>query len=218
MKDMIKGIIFDLEGTLVEVWEVYAEIVRQIAIKFNLSPMPKQELFTLVDQGYNLREIFSKYYPSADEETVANWLKEGDQLFVANPFSVKPEVKEMLQSLQGRGLRMGIVTSTPFPPDAIWSWVEGLGIKDFFKVVITGTEVLRKPAPDGIIKCVEKLRLSPEECISVGDSRVDIIAGKSAGVKTVAFSGGIATKEALLEDKPDFLIEELPHLLSLLDD
>jgi HAD superfamily hydrolase (TIGR01509 family) len=215
---MIKGVIFDLEGTLVDVWEVYAEIVRQIAIKFNLSPIPKQELFTLVDQGYNLKEVFSKFYPFADKETLSNWMKEGDRLFVENPFSIKPEVKEMLQSLKGRGLRMGIVTSTPFPPDAIWSWVGELGIKDFFEVVITGTEAPRKPAPDSIIKCVEKLRLSPEECLSVGDSRADIVAGRGAGVKTVAFSGGVATKETLLAEKPDFSIEELTQFPSLLSD
>ena len=215
---MIKGIIFDLEGTLIEVWEVYAEIARQIAIKFNLPAIPKQDLFTLVDQGYNLREIFSKSYPFADKETLSNWLKEGDRLFMGNSFSVKPEVKELLQSLKGRGLRMGVVTATPFTPDAIWSWIDELGIKDFFEVVITGTEMPRKPAPDSMIRCVEKLGLSPEECMSVGDSCVDIIAGRDTGVKTVAFSGGVAAKETLLEEKPDFLIEELTQVSSLLGD
>jgi beta-phosphoglucomutase-like phosphatase (HAD superfamily) len=55
---MIKGIIFDLEGTLVDTWKIYWEVFNETAIKLNLPRAPKQEFLTLLDQGCSLEETF----------------------------------------------------------------------------------------------------------------------------------------------------------------
>ena len=216
---MLKSIIFDLEGTFVDTWRLYWEIFDETTTKLNLPRAPKQEFLTLLDQGYSLEEMFFKIYPSMDEKSLLNWLEEMHSLYREREHLVPlmPGVEETLRLLKARGLRMAIFTSMVYPAALLWTWLDRLGIRDFFEVVITGTDVLRKPAPDGIIKCLEKLEVLPYECMIVGDSQADIIAGRGAGVKTVAVTGGVDTKEALLEENPDFLIEELTQLSSLLD-
>ena len=64
------------------------------------------------------------------------------------------------------------------------------------------------------MKCIKELGLSAEECVFVGDSRVDIIAGKKAGVMTVAVHTGVASKELLTEQGPDYILADL-NLFSL---
>ena len=79
--------------------------------------------------------------------------------------------------------------------------------------MVTGAEAPAKPAPDGLIKCIKELGLSAEECVFVGDSRVDVIAGRKAGVKTVAVHTGVADKELLAEEEPDYLLGNLNLLI-----
>ncbi|MFC2068215.1 HAD family hydrolase, partial [Chloroflexota bacterium] len=79
-------------------------------------------------------------------------------------------------------------------------------------------EVAAKPAPDGLIKCLRELGLSAEECIFVGDSSLDIMAGRAAGVRTVAIYNGVASKEALAEQEPDCILDDLSLLLPYLNE
>jgi phosphoglycolate phosphatase-like HAD superfamily hydrolase len=83
-------------------------------------------------------------------------------------------------------------------------------------VMVTAAEAPAKPAPDGLILCVQKLGLLAEECVYVGDSRLDIRAGKKAGLLTVGIQTGVAGKKLLVEEKPDYIVDEVSELLSCL--
>ena len=73
-------------------------------------------------------------------------------------------------------------------------------------------ETKPKPDPASLIKCTEELGLSRCECVFVGDSRADVIAGKRAGVQVIALPTGVASKEQLAEEKPDSLLDSLSAL------
>jgi phosphoglycolate phosphatase-like HAD superfamily hydrolase len=88
------------------------------------------------------------------------------------------------------------------------------GLKDCIDIVITRNEVQRlKPAPDAIIECIKMLDLSPEDCIYIGDSVVDILAGKSAGTKTVGVLTGVSSYENLKKENPDIIIRDISELM-----
>ena len=70
-----------------------------------------------------------------------------------------------------------------------------------------------KPAPDVILRGIEALGVLPEDCVMVGDSASDIIAGKRAGVKTCAVRYGYGDPEELARLQPDYWVSDLRELL-----
>ena len=76
----------------------------------------------------------------------------------------------------------------------------------------------RKPHPEPVLKCLEHLRLAPHQAVYIGDSPIDIQAGKAAGVVTVGVLTGTSTDAVMRQEQADYIlpsIAELPRLLAL---
>jgi len=136
----------------------------------------------------------------------------------AHKVHLKPGAKRTLQSLKEMGVKIGIVTGRMARGERKWLKLRRLSIHQFVDVMVTGADAPAKPAPHGLIKCIKELGLSAGECLFVGDSRVDVIAGKKAGVRTVAVHTGVARKELLAEQGPDCILADLNLLLSYLSE
>jgi len=74
-----------------------------------------------------------------------------------------------------------------------------------------------KPSPEALIKCAKQFDIQMCECAVVGDSIVDIKAGKNAGAKTVAVLSGIFSREELENEKPDLILESVNKLPDFLE-
>jgi len=124
---------------------------------------------------------------------------------------------ELLDQLRLRGLKMGVVTSRSSAPERLGPELTRFGIAHFIDAVVTSAEARRKPEPDTVLECVKLLEVLPQECIFVGDSQADVIAGKAAGVKTVAVATGVAKLPVLAAESPDFIFDNLFSLMDKLD-
>ena len=93
-----------------------------------------------------------------------------------------------------------------------------LGILDSFEAII-GEENLHqvKPDPESIYLITEKLGIPPEQTIMVGDTAMDMEAGKSAGTHTIAVDYGVDTIEELKAVNPDGIMHDLKELLDYID-
>lgn len=72
-----------------------------------------------------------------------------------------------------------------------------------------------KPRPEPVLKALEKLNARPSLAAYVGDSRHDLVAGRAAGVQTVAALWGPSTRESLEQENPDFKAESISDLLDI---
>jgi beta-phosphoglucomutase-like phosphatase (HAD superfamily) len=82
---------------------------------------------------------------------------------------------------------------------------------------VTGYEVKRhKPAPDIVLEAAKRLGISPKQCVVVGDSPLDVQAGKQAGVFTIAVLSTTYTRKQLESTKPTIVIEEFEEILNIL--
>ena len=72
-----------------------------------------------------------------------------------------------------------------------------------------------KPGPEPVLKALERLNAQPSFSAYIGDSRHDLIAGRAAGVRTVAALWGPSTRESLEREQPDFSAESLSDLLDI---
>ena len=222
-RQKIKGVIFDLDETIINSLGTYTEAFNRGTATFGLTPVTEERIAHCLDRGLRLGKILLELFPSVFEEdkkrqTCEDEIRKAYLELEGRKVVLKPGVKRILQSLKKRGIKIGIVTGRMTKGEHKWLELRRLNIHRFVDTMVTGAEAPAKPAPDGLLKCIKELGLSPEECIFVGDSRVDVIAGKKAGVKTVAVHTGVASKELLAEEGPDYVLADLNLLFSYLSE
>ena len=161
------------------------------------------------EQFYNL--IYSKFNLDIDRSELISdgrrFLKKifSERLGYMNGFNdIYPTLRKKY--------RLALVTSTG--PDIV-NHVEGLlSIYNKFDLVITSADTeLHKPKPDPYLKAIDKLNLSPNECVVVEDSIQGVKAGKAAGCRVVALEGSVDRE--LLKDA-DYIISHLSDIQNIL--
>ena len=91
-----------------------------------------------------------------------------------------------------------------------------LDVLNYFDAVVTADDVQRpKPNPECIHSVLNNLHCSPDEAILVGDTPTDINTAKNAGISSCAVLYGIGTREDLFAAKPDFIVENILELTSI---
>jgi len=219
----IKGVIFDLDQTIIDSLGALTEAFNTGTGKFGLEPVIGERIAHFLDEGLRLGEMLLELFPSVFEEDGKRQACEDEirkAYFELEPQRVllKPGVKRTLQFLKERGVKIGIVTGRRSKGERKWLELRRLRIHKLVDVMVTGAEAAPKPAPDGVTKCFKELGLTAGECVFVGDSSIDIIAGKKAGVRTIAVHTGVADKELLAEQGPDYVLPDLNSLFLFLSE
>jgi phosphoglycolate phosphatase len=99
------------------------------------------------------------------------------------------------------------ITTTRDREDAE-AFVQCFGLKDHLKAIIARQDVRRlKPHPQPIVRAAERLGYTPQQCIVVGDTTVDVKAGKRAGAMTVAVLCGLGERSELERLRPNLVLE-----------
>lgn len=179
------------------------EMTEQISIYLIL-----KRLRETLDQD-TFAEIRRKFYDYLQEMEVT--AAQGVELY--------PGALGTLRQLRGWGLKIGLVTNNGRVGTEIT--LRRLDLNGFFDVVVTRDDCEEmKPDPGPVRKVLEEIHMSPEDAMLVGDGLMDIRAAKAAGLLSVAVATGPFKGERLLETEPDYLlnsINELPSLLMHLD-
>lgn len=216
----ISAVIFDLDGTLIDSLSSYLYSMNTVIIKFGLEPITKERLRSYLNMSKPLQEILQDISPlflnpemnrRAADEILDVYLEVQKE-----SVSLLPGVREVLEFLKRRGIKVGIVTGRTIEGEKKYLELERLGIRELIDCFVTAKETERKPSSSGILKCLEELKANPEEAIFVGDSVSDMEAGKKACLFTVGVLTGVGSREDLLLKNPDCLIEDLRELLDLL--
>jgi len=191
---MKRAILFDLDGVLIDSYEVWRHLVSATAVAFGYAPIPREVFHQTWGQG--IRADIERFFPSATLEAVeafydAHFLDHLEHL------TIFPEGKTVLQRVHEAGLATAIVTNTPRPLAEMLVRRAGLTPD----TLVGGTDVPQgKPAPDMVLLACRQLRVTPDEALMVGDTVYDRDAARTAGVR---FAGlGIPGDDTLerLED------------------
>jgi len=186
-------IIFDLDGTLVDTLEPTFRCF-QAAVAPALGRMPTRE--EILDRfGPADHQIVSEWAGPEHAEAAVKRLYACYETAFANsgPF---PGIVEVIRELGRRGKLTAIFTGRGrVSTDAI---LRGMGLCDLFDAIVTSDEVLRpKPAPDGLIKIMELLKVTPNKTVYVGDTVKDIDAARAARTGIVGALWGSPEAAAL---------------------
>ena len=212
LKKHIRGIIFDLDGTLIEAYEAIYLGLKEAFQHFG------REIFSLND----LRK-----YLKADLEGTLNQFFSPEEVLKGVPIMRRKyeEVyldkthfldgaKEVLEGLYSKGILLGVASNKfgRFSRGALTH----LGVSDLFKSVIGAGDVPRnKPFPDMIQAVLREMGLLPEDVVFVGDTLTDVDTGKQAGVDVYALPTGFHSKMELSQKKPRRILKNLKELTQI---
>lgn len=126
-----------------------------------------------------------------------------------------PHVKTTLNTLQAKGYRLSIVTNKPFT--FVEPILESLGMNGLFELILGGDSLpLKKPDPAPLLHVSEKLGISVDKCVMIGDSKNDILAANACGMQSVGVTYGYNYGEDIRVHNPTVIIKDFSELLELL--
>jgi HAD superfamily hydrolase (TIGR01509 family) len=213
----VRGVIFDVDGTLANSVGFFYEIALEILRLAGAPPVPQERVYELMRLGdaAPLETLFPSDFPDPGatlkrivDERMHEWMRRYHDETEAIPGSI-----ELLHTLSARGLQLGIATSSGRALPFLDRW----GVRHLFSGIVGREDVeSRKPHPEPIRKCLGHLQLNPHEVAYIGDSVIDVRAGKAAGVYTIGVLTGTSPHEILSVEEPDHILESVAELLDLL--
>ena len=216
-------ILFDLDGTLIDTAHdlgvalnlQLARHGKQALLHDEIWPVASHGSRGLLELGFGITPIDKSF-----EALRIEYLDLYESVFTNKPIFL-PGIADLLEKLDGEGIKWGIVTNKPrrFSVDLIKA--VQMGDKSLYQhaaCLVCGDDAPQpKPAPDTLLIACKETNSKPSECIYVGDAERDVQAGRAAGVKTiVALFGYIAETDKPAEWGADAMIKSPDELLNFL--
>ena len=204
-----KGVIFDLDGVLVDTGEFHRQSWYDLAKRegFEMS----DELFysTFGMQNYQIIPMLVGREVTAEElERFSQWKEQRYRELISGKLKLLDGVKELIEDLKRAGFLLAIGTSTPLVN--LKFMLENVPVDGWFDAYVTGEDVQRgKPEPDTFIMAAEKLSLPREDCVVVEDAVQGVAAGKAAEMAVVAVT---TTRERKELAEADLIVDSLAEL------
>jgi phosphoglycolate phosphatase len=215
---MIKGIIFDMDGTILNTIDDVVASVNYAMQYFNLPEKTVQEVKDGIGRGainliedvvprgtseadiYKIYEVYQTYY---DQHT--------------NDFTAPYEgILDLLKTLKNNGYKLAVVSNK------YRYLVEALNhdiFKDYFDISMGEMDgVPIKPAPDMIHIALKEMNLSKDEVIFIGDSDVDMMTATNANIKSIGVTWGYRSKEVLIKHKADYIIDQPKDIIKIINE
>ncbi|MDD5496634.1 MAG: HAD family hydrolase [Candidatus Omnitrophica bacterium] len=207
---MPKVVIFDIDGTMVNAYK---------AIEVSLN--------------YTLRKLG---YPRAGLRAVRASIGHGDKDFVerfVKPEDVKrglsiyrihhrssllrysraiPGAKKVLNVLKKKGYKLAVASNRPLKFSRIL--LRHLGLERYFDVILCAKgKADIKPNPHLLLNVIKRLKLKKADAVYVGDMAIDVCAGRNAGIRVIAISGGSSSRAELKKERPFKIVSKPVDIL-----
>lgn len=190
-----QAVIFDLDGTLVDSMWMWPAIDEEYLGAFGQA-VPEDLQSSIEGMSFSETALYFKVRFQIPDSLLAiksRWNEMAYEKYT-NEVPLKPGVREFLEELQERGIRMGIATSNS--AELAQAVLAALGVESYFQVIATSCEVSAgKPAPDIFLHVAKRLGAEPEQCLVFEDVVAGIRAGKSAGMQVIAVADAFSSRD-----------------------
>ncbi len=212
-RENIDLFIFDLDGTLVESRSDISKAINEALVSVGEPRRPVSQIHPLI--GKPLDEIFEILLPRQLRHLVEEAAERYRTYYFENcarDSYVYPGAVRCLEELADKRLAVATTKKT-FQARRV---VQLFGLGPCFEVVQGSDDIAHKPDPAVIELVLKKTQVPPDRALMIGDTVMDIRAGRAAGTYTCAVTYGIGVGEDLQEAKPDILLEDLGLLTRVL--
>ena len=206
----ISLIIYDFDGTLVDTLFDIADSVNLALVDLGLTELPRQTIRKYVGKGVEHLKAQTLEGSSFTDtpKAVALFKKHYSENLVKHT-DFYPYGREILEHFKNK--KQAICSNKP--EDFVRRILESLDGLKHFQAIIGGDSVkTKKPHPEGLDLILKKAKVSTDEAVLIGDSPVDIEAGKRAGVYTCVVNYGLGLPEEIAAASPDCSVDCLSKL------
>lgn len=212
---MIKAILFDFDGTLVDSAPGIVKTMQQTFLRMGVAVPSDDDMRATI--GLPLDKALQMLAALSDDDTrtATRTYRNIFHTYEVSHIMNFPHVVSTLRKIQSLGIRMAIATSRE--STSLKLITDRRGLSSFFETAITGADGYKpKPAPDMVLALLERMNIRSDETLVVGDTTFDINMGNAAGCRTVAVTYGYHSKEQLKSAKPTFTIDSLEELIEII--
>lgn len=212
LKKRIRGVIFDLDGTLIEAYEAIYLGLQEAFQAFQKEIFPFGDLKKYLD--VDLEATLCHFFPPGEAKKMIPIVRNKYEEVYLSRTRFLDGAREAIESLHREGILLGVASNKlgRFSRGAL----QQLGVARYFRAVLGAGDVPRnKPCPDMIHAALREMNLSPEEAVFVGDTLADIETGQQAGVDVYAIPSGFHSKTELSQKRPKRILRELKELVDL---
>ena len=200
----IRAIIFDCDGVMFETSEANRAYYNHILSHFNM-PSLTQEQFVYAHQ-HTADEVLQMLFKDEKQlEAARDFRRQMSYAMFIPHMIIEPFLKPLLNRLRPR-YKTAVATNRS---DTMGRVLKDFGLDGLFDMVVTSLDVVNpKPHPEPLLKILQRFQIEPEEALYVGDSPVDELAAKGAGVPLVAYSNPDLSAAYHISD-----LREIEHIL-----
>lgn len=213
----VKAVIFDLDGTLADTVGSICEAVNMAMRKFNFAEKNYDDVVAAIGNGARL--LIKRLLPSevaSNDTLIDEVLAFYDECYKKTYLNCRQcydGIPELIEFLKARGLRLGVLSNKQdFQTKGL---VASLFPSHPFDFVQGQTELPKKPDPTVPLIAAKALGAEAFECLYVGDSDVDVLTAKNAGMLHLAVSWGYRTEDQLRDAGAEVTAKDASDVLSL---
>jgi beta-phosphoglucomutase len=208
---MIKSVLFDLDGIIVNSeplhFEAHQKALRQFGINITLDDYMEFGV-AKGDSGF-FAEMSKKYGIKIDRAKVSKLKRELYKIIFSKKAALQKGVLDLIDFLSGRYV---LAITSSGARDTIEFVIEKLGLENKFETIISGNDVKRvKPFPDIYEKALDLLELESTECVAIEDSESGLFAAKAAKIKCIVVPCEFTKMQYFSE--ADYIFAELGEII-----
>ena len=204
-------LIFDLDGTLIDSKRDLADSVNAMRSWMGLASLADDHVYSYVGNGAPM--LVRRALPGASEadlERALRYFLDYYREHMLDATTLYPGVRDALDRLHASGIPMAVLTNKPVRFSV--RLIDGLGLAaHFFRIYGGNSFEEKKPHPAGVESLLAESGADRARTLMVGDSAVDVLTARNAGVGACGVSWGFQP-ETFAEAPPDFIIDDMRAL------
>jgi len=176
-----RAVLFDFDGTLADSYAAFTPRVNHVLQHYGRPTLSEDKVRALV--GHGLENLMANILPGVDPKAAAQLYREHHPTVMRSHTKLLPGVAHGLAALKDSEIKLGVCSNKPaYFTRALLGMLE---IDRFFDVVLGPEDVgAAKPDPAMVDRALERLGVSKDQALYVGDMEVDIETGRRAGIET----------------------------------
>ncbi len=191
---MIKHVIFDVDGTILDTQKPTLEALRIVIEEMQETTLPEDISFIF---GYTTEEGLRRLGCTNIQEVAERWVQKlGEQDRSGYVF---PEIAELMQELKVQGYKIGVITNR-LRHEYNFDF-DKLAISEYIDFSVCADDVsLPKPSAEPMLYYLKQMHAKPDEAVFIGDTKADMLCAKQSDVISIVAGWGVEAKDEIVGD------------------